>query len=54
MPISKSEMKSQKYKIGLSCPKCYDKLTDEQIKRFSMRHNQIINSKIQYKFSKKN
>ena len=31
-----------------------DKLTDEQIKRFSMRHNQIINSKIQYKFSKKN
>ena len=54
MPISKSEMKSKKYKIGLSCPKCYDKLTDEQIKRFSMRHNQIINSKIQYKFSKKN
>ena len=26
----------------------------KQIKRFSMRHNQIINSKIQYKFSKKN
>ena len=45
-------MKSTKYKIGLSCPKCYDNLTDEQIKRFTIRHKQILNSKIQYKFKK--
>ena len=52
MPISNKEMKSTKYKIGLSCPKCYDNLTDEQIKRFTIRHKQILNSKIQYKFKK--
>ncbi len=53
MPISAKEMKSSKYKIGLSCPKCYDKLSDDQIKRFTMRHNQIVNSKIKYKFRQK-
>ena len=52
MPISRKEMKSTKYKIGLSCPKCYDNLTAEQIKRFTIRHKQILNSKIQYKFKK--
>ena len=52
MPISSKEMKSIKYKIGLSCPKCYDNLTDDQIKRFTIRHKQILNSKIQYKFKK--
>ena len=52
MPISRKEMKSTKYKIGLSCPKCYDNLSDEQIKRFTIRHKQILNSKIQYKFKK--
>ena len=53
MPISAKEMKSSKYKIGLSCPKCYDKLSDDQIKRFTMRHNQIVNSKIKFKFREK-
>ena len=52
MPISKKDMRSIKYKIGLSCPKCYDNLSDEQIKRFTIRHKQIINSKIKYKFRK--
>ena len=52
MPISRKEMKSTKYKIGLSCPKCYDNLSAEQIKRFTIRHNQILNSKIQYKYKK--
>ena len=52
MPISRKEIKSTKYKIGLSCPKCYDNLSAEQIKRFTIRHNQILNSKIQYKFKK--
>ena len=53
MPISAKEMKSFKYKIGLSCPKCYNKLSDDQIKRFTMRHNQIVNSKLKLKFREK-
>ncbi len=53
MPISVKEMKSSKYKIGLSCPKCYDTLSKDQIKRFTMRHNQIVNSKIKFKFREK-
>ena len=53
MPISAKEMKSSKYKIGLSCPNCYDRLSNDQIKRFTMRHNQIVNSKIKYKFRQK-
>ena len=53
MPISAKEMKSFKYKIGLSCPKCYDRLSNDQIKRFTMRHNQIVNSKIKFKFREK-
>jgi len=53
MPISPKEMKSFKYKIGLSCPKCYDTLSNDQIKRFTMRHNQIVNSKINFKFREK-
>ena len=50
MPISSNEMKSYKYKIGLSCPKCYDNLTDDQVKRFTVRHKQILDSKINFKF----
>tara|TARA_B100000965_G_scaffold279090_1_gene236925 strand:+ start:1088 stop:1987 length:900 start_codon:yes stop_codon:yes gene_type:complete len=53
VPISKKEMKSYKYKIGLSCPNCYDNLSYDQIKRFTMRHNQILNSKIEFKFREK-
>jgi len=53
MPISKKEMKSYKYKIGLSCPNCYDNLSEDQIKRFTVRHNQILNSKIEFKFREK-
>lgn len=45
MPLHKKLTKSKKYKVGLSCPNCFDKLTNDQIKRFTMRHNQIINSK---------
>ena len=50
MPISHNEMKSPKYKVGLSCPNCYDNLTLNQIKRFTMRHKQILKSKNKYKF----
>jgi len=52
MPISNKEMKSPKYKVGLSCPKCYDNLTSDQIKRFTMRHQQILKFKNKYKFKK--
>ena len=52
MPISNNEMKSPKYKVGLSCPNCYDKLTSYQIKRFTMRHQQILQSKNKYKFKR--
>ena len=45
MPLHKNLTKSKKYKVGLSCPSCFDKLTKDQIKRFTMRHNQMINSK---------
>ena len=53
MPISAKEMKSPKYKIGLSCPKCYETLSNDQVERFTMRHNQIVNSKIKFKFKEK-
>ena len=52
MPISHNEMKSPKYKVGLSCPNCHDNLTSDQIKRFTMRHQQILKSKNKYKFRK--
>ena len=52
MPINNKEKKSPKYKIGLSCPKCYDNLTKDQIERFTMRHQQIVKSKNNYKFKR--
>ena len=39
------EKKSQKYVQGISCPKCYDYLTNSQKKRFSMRQKQILIAK---------
>ena len=33
-----------KYIEGISCPKCYDNLTDKQKKRFAMRQYNIKNS----------
>ena len=52
MPLHNKEKKSSKFKIGLSCPKCYDNLTKDQFKRFTMRHQQIVKSKNNYKFKK--
>ncbi len=45
IPISENDKKSNKYIEGISCPKCHDKLTIDQKKRFAMRqfnikHNQ--------------
>ena len=42
MPISAQEKKSSKYKEGISCPCCYNKLTKSQKDRFSMRQKQIL------------
>ena len=45
MPISVQEKKSSKYKEGISCPYCYNKLTKSQKDRFSMRQKQILIAK---------
>ena len=51
--ISKKDKKSKYYKIGLSCPKCYDKLTSSQITRFTVRHKQLLNKKIPLIYKRK-
>ena len=40
-PVATEEKKSDKYETGVSCPKCYDTLSDSQKLRFRMRQNQI-------------
>ena len=45
MPVSVQEKKSKKYKEGISCPCCYNKLTKSQKDRFSMRQKQILIAK---------
>ncbi len=44
-PVSMREKKSNKYKEGISCPKCHDYLTDVQKSRFAMRQKQILSAK---------
>ena len=44
-PITKEEMQSDKYKEGVSCPHCFDKITDEQRQRFAEREKQIMLAK---------
>ena len=45
MPVSFKERKSKKYNEGISCPKCYDKLSEFTKERFSMRQKQILRAK---------
>ena len=40
-PISPIEKKSNMYEKGVSCPNCYEKLTESQKARFRMRQKQI-------------
>ena len=40
-PIAEEDKHSEKYLQGVSCPKCYDGLSDDQKKRFAMREKQI-------------
>ena len=49
MPISPKEKKSKKYKEGVSCSYCYNKMTKLQKDRFLMRQKQILLAK---KFNK--
>jgi len=44
-PVSTQEKKSKKYVEGISCPKCYDYLTESQKVRFAMRQKQILIAK---------
>ena len=40
-PITEQDKLSPKYMLGVSCPRCYDSLTDDQKARFSERQKQI-------------
>ncbi len=54
-PVSTKEKKSNKYELGVSCPKCYETLSENQKSRFRMRQNQIDYAKKigqRYKFQK--
>jgi UPF0176 protein len=44
-PISPIEKKSNMYEKGVSCPNCYEKLTESQKARFRMRQKQITLAK---------
>ena len=44
-PIKLSERKSNFYEQGVSCPNCYNKLTNSQKQRFRMRQKQILLAK---------
>ena len=45
MPISPKDKRLDKYEEGVSCPNCYDKLTETQKSRFRMRQSQIYKAK---------
>ena len=45
MPISPIEKKSKHFKEGITCPYCYNKLTQTQKERFLMRQKQIVAAK---------
>ena len=44
-PILLNDKKSKKYEKGVSCPRCYDTLTNTQKSRFRMRQKQIMLAK---------
>jgi UPF0176 protein len=44
-PITEEEMQSEQYQEGVSCPHCYDKVTEEQKQRFAEREKQIFLAK---------
>jgi len=40
-PITEEDKNSEKYLLGVACPRCYDALTEEQMQRFAERQKQI-------------
>jgi UPF0176 protein len=40
-PITEEDKQSEKYLVGVACPRCYDSLTEEQMARFKERQKQI-------------
>ena len=40
-PITAEDKKSSKYEPGVSCPRCYDELTDQKLNRCRSRQKQI-------------
>ena len=54
-PVSVKDKKSKKYEEGVTCPKCFNKLTKNQKSRFRMRQSQIYKAKLsgkKYNFQK--
>jgi UPF0176 protein len=45
MPISSKDKRSKKFEEGVSCPNCYNNLTESQKSRFRMRQSQIYKAK---------
>ena len=41
MPLSKQNRKSFKFEKGVSCPKCFDKLSKNKMQRLRERNKQI-------------
>lgn len=44
-PLSPAEMKSEQYVAGISCPHCYDKVSEEKRARLSERQKQVALAK---------
>ena len=54
-PVSSKDKKSKMYEEGVTCPRCYDTLTNSQKTRFRMRQKQISLAKLagkKHKFQK--
>jgi UPF0176 protein len=41
LPITEADMESEKYMAGVSCPHCFDALSDEQRSRYAQRELQV-------------
>ena len=41
LPITEQDKLSEKYQPGVSCPSCFDRLSEQQRQRFSEREKQI-------------
>jgi UPF0176 protein len=44
-PITSQDMQSTEYQEGVSCPHCFDKVTEQQRQRFAEREKQILLAK---------